>query len=44
MMGSFLIICQTSLLGYLEYVNDYNSFFAISFIAQILGGFGAGAN
>ena len=44
MLGSFFIICQTALLGNLEYVKGFNEFLFISFLAQILGGIGAGAN
>lgn len=44
MMGSFLIICQTSLLGYLHFEDDQTRFLLFSFLAQMLGGFGAGAN
>jgi len=44
MVGSLFIIIQTFLLGYLEYVKDEDTFLFISYIAQIFGGFGAGAN
>jgi len=43
-VSTVLIICQTCLLGYLEYVDDEDTFLLLSFIAQVLGGFGAGAN
>lgn len=42
--STMLIIVQTTMLGYLEYVDDDDLFLNISFIAQILGGLGAGAN
>jgi len=32
------------MLGYLEYVEDPKQFLIYSYIAQICGGFGAGAN
>ena len=44
MFGSLLIIIQTSMLGYLEFVDDKDKFLTYSVIAQILGGIGAGAN
>lgn len=44
MIGSSLIIIQTISLGYLEYVHSVQTFVIISFVAQVLGGFGAGAN
>lgn len=44
MIGSLLIIFQTSMLGYIDYVQDTNTFIILSFAAQILGGLGAGAN
>ena len=44
MIGSSLIIIQTISLGYLEYVHSIQAFIIISFAAQVLGGFGAGAN
>jgi len=44
MVGSILIILQTIGLGYLELVHNKNAFLVISFVAQLLGGFGAGMN
>ena len=44
MCGSVVIITYISLLGYLDYVNNQYYFIVLSFIARILGGFGAGAN
>ena len=44
MMGCVLIIVQTASLGYLEWVDDATTFLQLSFMAQILGGIGAGAN
>ena len=44
LVATVLIIVQTSLLGYLEYVNNEATFLYLSFLAQILGGLGAGAN
>lgn len=43
-MGTFLIIIQTSCLGLINYVDDDKLFLLLSFAAQALGGFGAGAN
>ena len=42
--STFLIIVQTTMLGYLEYIEDDELFLQLSFFAQILGGLGAGAN
>ena len=44
LIGSFLIIVQTGTLAYLEYVTDPERFLVLSYVAQVLGGFGAGAN
>ena len=44
MIGSLLIITQTVMLGSLVNVYKTNNFITISFIAQTLGGLGAGAN
>ena len=44
MMGTILIIVQTSGLGYLQFVNNTNAFLTVSFVMQILGGLGAGMN
>lgn len=44
MVGSILIICQCSMLGSLHFIDDFWVFISISFIAQIAGGIGAGAN
>ena len=44
MFGSFLIIAQTALLGCLEYVDSTRAFVGLSFLAQVMGGFGAGDN
>ena len=42
--ATLLIISQSALLGYLEYVEDDQMFLYLSLLAQILGGIGAGAN
>jgi len=44
MIGSILIIIQTTTLCLINFEEDTNRFLLFSFIAQILGGFGAGAN
>lgn len=43
-MGSALIIFQTGVLGMLEHIDSVNAFITISFVAQVLGGIGAGSN
>mmetsp|Transcript_16613 Transcript_16613/g.28301 ORF Transcript_16613/g.28301 Transcript_16613/m.28301 type:complete len:299 (-) Transcript_16613:695-1591(-) len=43
-VGSLLIIFQTTFLTYLNYENDVQRFLAFSFLAQAMGGLGAGAN
>jgi len=42
--GLGMLICQLIILGSLYFVNNSNVFIAMSFLAQILGGIGAGAN
>ena len=44
MVGSLFIIIQTGLLGSLEFVDETHAFIVLSFVAQVLGGLGAGAN
>ena len=39
-----MIIYKTSLLGYLHFEDDKTRFLLFSFLAQMLGGFGAGEN
>jgi MFS family permease len=43
-MATIMIILQALILGSLEYVEDDQTFLWWSFIAQIFGGMGAGAN
>ena len=44
MVGSLFIIIQTFILGYLDFVKDEDRFLLLSYLAQVFGGFGAGAN
>ena len=43
MLAIILLIAQNLGLGYLHYIEEPKAFLAISFVAQILGGIGAGA-
>lgn len=44
LIGSLLIIIQNGLLGSLWFVENTNLFIGLSFLAQCLGGIGAGTN
>lgn len=43
-MATIMIISQALILGLLDFVDDSHTFVLLSFIAQVLGGLGAGAN
>lgn len=43
-VGITLIVFQTVMLGYLEKIKETELFELISFVAQVLGGIGGGAN
>mmetsp|Transcript_42711 Transcript_42711/g.65583 ORF Transcript_42711/g.65583 Transcript_42711/m.65583 type:complete len:110 (-) Transcript_42711:1265-1594(-) len=44
MAGSLMIIAQIAILAYLNFEDNSRAFLILSFVAQTLGGFGAGAN